>query len=56
MPVFQTGYASSILVTHFYAPIAQLVEHQTFNLGVVGSTPTWGTICAISLIGKAPDS
>ena len=26
-----------------YAPLAQLVEHQTFNLGVMGSSPVWRT-------------
>ena len=28
----------------FYAPVAQLEEHVTFNHGVVGSIPTRGTI------------
>ena len=27
-----------------YARVAQLVEHQTFNLGVAGSNPATGTI------------
>lgn len=27
-----------------YAPVAQLAEHETFNLGVVGPIPTRGTI------------
>ena len=27
-----------------YEPLAQLVEHLTFNQGVVGSSPTWLTI------------
>ena len=26
----------------FYAPLAQLAEHSTFNRGVMGSNPTWG--------------
>ena len=29
-----------------YARVAQLVEHQTFNLGVAGSNPATGTIYA----------
>ena len=27
-----------------YAPVAQLVEHRTFNPGVAGSNPARGTI------------
>ena len=30
-----------------YARVAQLVEHQTFNLGVAGSSPATGTIYAV---------
>lgn len=26
----------------FYAPLAQLGEHSTFNRGVMGSSPIWG--------------
>lgn len=26
-----------------YVPLAQLVEYQTFNLGVAGSSPAWRT-------------
>lgn len=26
-----------------YVPLAQLVEYQTFNLGVAGSSPAWHT-------------
>ncbi len=26
-----------------YAPVAQMVEHRTFNPGVMGSNPIWGT-------------
>lgn len=32
------------------APIAQLVEHRTFNPWVVGSNPTGGTITLYSVI------
>ena len=30
---------------HKHGPLAQLVEHLTLNQGVVGSRPTWITIC-----------
>ena len=26
-----------------FGPLAQLVEHKTFNLGVPGSSPGWAT-------------
>ncbi len=32
-----------------YEPLAQLVEHLTFNQGVVGSNPTWLTILLLVL-------
>ena len=27
---------------YFYAPLAQMVEHLTFNQRVTGSNPAWG--------------
>lgn len=31
-------------IKHFqYAPLTQMVEYQTFNLGVTGSSPVWRT-------------
>ena len=35
---------------HFFimSSLAQLVEHLTFNQGVVGSSPSWLTICLIT--------
>ena len=27
---------------YFFAPLAQMAEHLTFNRVVVGSNPTWG--------------
>ena len=35
--------AEDILVSLFYEPLAQLVEHLTFNQGVDGSSPSWLT-------------
>ena len=32
------------LPSHLYEPLAQLVEHLTFNQGVGGSSPSWLTI------------
>ena len=31
-----------VLLKHHYAPVAQWIEHQTSNLGVVRSIRTWG--------------
>ncbi len=31
----------SIILHQFYEPLAQLVEHLTFNQGVEGSSPSW---------------
>ena len=36
MPWFESRYPS-----HFYEPLAQLVEHLTFNQRVEGSNPSW---------------
>ena len=38
-----------------YARLAQLIEHETLNFGVVGSRPTMGTICLVSLMDKTED-
>ena len=35
-----------------HGEVAQLVEHQPEELGVVGSMPTLPTICSYRLIGK----
>ena len=35
-----------------YDPLAQSVEHLTFNQGVVGSSPTWVTMKKLSLSGS----
>ena len=35
----------SWIPSHLHEPLAQLEEHLTFNQGVVGSSPTWLTIC-----------
>ena len=52
--------ASSTLVSRsiIYEPLAQSVEHMTFNHGVTGSIPVWlttsqhnKTICACSSVG-----
>ena len=37
-------------------PVAQLVEHETFNLGVVGSNPTRLTISWCSACGGMVDA
>ena len=43
---FQTGYHFRITI----ARLAQSVEHETLNLGVVGSSPTLGVIfCNLDL-------
>ena len=34
----------SLIPSFFYESLAQLVEHLTFNQGVVGSSPTWLTL------------
>ena len=39
---------SQPLYTKYYDPLAQLVEHMTFNHGVRGSIPRWVTICGCS--------
>ena len=43
-----------------FEPLAQSVEHLTFNQGVVGSSPTWLTICEqrfarMAELADAPD-
>ena len=35
--------ACHLKITHLYAPVAQLVEHRTFNAVVGGSSPLWRT-------------
>ncbi len=42
---------------NIYEPLAQLVEHLTFNQRVVGSNPTWLTIlyCGCGGMADAPD-
>ena len=37
-------------------PLAQVVEHVTFNHGVPRSSRGWITICAFSSVGRATDS
>ena len=32
-----------ISIFNMFGPLAQLVEHKTFNLGVPGSSPGWAT-------------
>ncbi len=35
-----------------YEPLAQLVEHLTFNQGVVGSSPTWLTFLLLQSLAE----
>jgi hypothetical protein len=37
----------------FYEPLAQLVEHLTFNQGVTGSSPVWLTIMYAEVVELA---
>ena len=51
--------ASHLKIIKKYAPLAQLVEHSTFNRVVTGSNPVWRTIktylCRFSSSGRATD-
>ena len=42
---------SSSTISFTVEPLAQLVEHLTFNQGVVGSNPTWLTMFKLSTCG-----
>jgi hypothetical protein len=53
-PPFHGGNGGSIppRVTKNFEPLAQLVEHLTFNQGVVGSNPTWLTTISFGLCNR----
>ena len=38
-----------------FGPLAQLVEHMTFNHGVPGSNPGWATSADVAKLADAPD-
>ena len=51
LPNLQVRWKASQTVSFFYDPLAQWVEHLTFNQGVVGSSPMWVTIWHHRLVG-----
>ena len=50
----------SYIPSHFtqgnYEPLAQLVEHLTFNQGVEGSSPSWLTSFSIARVAELADA
>ena len=49
-------FPSAPLGVEGVATLAQLVEHVTRNDGVVGSSPTGGSVLPLGVTGNTPDS